>query len=135
MNSFIKSMNSHEYNATYHSVSNISLASRLGNQISQIFLISWGTSPFPSTWWEHQVEVVSHILIEICDKVVVVAKVQVNLVVVVIVCVDVVVDIDDQGDDSGNKAHVAESIGSTSNSITSQIFAFFLLLLELVDSL
>ena len=59
---------------------------------------------------KHQVEVVSHILIEVCYKVVVVPKVKINLVIIVIVGIDIVINIDYKGYHSGNKTHVAESI-------------------------
>ena len=45
------------------------------------------------TWWEHKVEVVSDVLIEVGHHVVVVAEVEVDLVVVVVVSVHIIVDV------------------------------------------
>ena len=57
------------------------------------------------------------------------------MVIVVIVSIDIVIDVDDQGDDGGNKAHVAEGIGSARHPVTSQILTLLGFLLELVYSL
>ena len=63
--------------------------------------------PFPS-WRKHQVEIVSNILIKVWQKIIVVSKVDVGLVVVVIVGINVVVDVQNKSDDRGNKTHVTK---------------------------
>ena len=52
------------------------------------------SSPSFSSWREHQVEIVPHILIEVGQQVVVVSKVDVGLVIVVVVGIDIVVDVE-----------------------------------------
>ena len=52
---------------------------------------------FPSRR-EHQVKIVSHILIEVGQQVVVVSKVDVGLVIVIVVGVNIVVDVENKGD-------------------------------------
>ena len=44
------------------------------------------------------------------QKVVVVPKVKINLVIIVIVGIDIVINVDYKGYHGGNKTHVAESI-------------------------
>ena len=50
---------------------------------------------FPSRR-EHQVKIVSHILIEVGQQVVVVSKVDVGLVIVIVVGIDIVVDVENK---------------------------------------
>ena len=50
--------------------------------------------PLPPPRREHQVEVVAHVLVEVCHKVVVVSKVQVYLVVIVVVGIYVIVNVE-----------------------------------------
>ena len=102
----------------------------------QKFFHSWGNAPFlPPARRKHEVEVVANILVEVGHKVVVVAKVEINLVIIIVVCIDVIIDVDDQGDNCSNKAHVAESIRPTCHAVTSKILAFLCFLLKLVNSL
>ena len=50
---------------------------------------------FPSRR-EHQVKIVSHILIEVGQQVVVVSKVDVGLVIVIVVGINIVVDVENK---------------------------------------
>ena len=56
------------------------------------------SSPSFPSWREHQVEIVSHILIEVGEQVVVVSKVDVGLVIVVVVGINIVVDVENKSD-------------------------------------
>ena len=73
------------------------------------FVYIWDMSSLPSSSWrKHQVEIVSHILIEVWQQIVVVSKVDVGLVVVIVVGINVVVDVQNKSDDWGNKTHVTK---------------------------
>ena len=54
------------------------------------------SSPSFPSWREHQVEIVSHILIEVGQQVVVVSKIDVGLVIVIVVGVNIVVDVENK---------------------------------------
>lgn len=61
---------------------------------------------------EHDVKVVSHILIDAGGRVAAASVVNVHTVVVIVVGVDVVVDVEDERDDGGDEADVAHGAGA-----------------------
>ena len=64
---------------------------------------------------KHQIEIVTHILIQIGNRVFARPVIQVDPVKIIIVGIDVIVDVQDKCDDRGNEAHVAQSICTARN--------------------
>ena len=70
------------------------------------------------TRWEHEIKVVTYILIYIRKRVFITSIINVDAIIVVIICVDVVVDVQHERDNRCYKTHITQSIGTACHSKT-----------------